>query len=236
MKKLLIPILALCLLLLGASPVLGASASVVRHGPTNQKVIALTFDDGYSVYNCQKIFNTLKADHVVATFFPYSAAMSLHGNSHAFWRSVAQAGYPIANHSWTHPNMTRLSYAAQLAQIQTAAAQELAITGVPMLPVFRPPGGSYNANTLAAASAAGFKTVLLWDTSDADTEIYNIPKEIASAERGTSGSVVLMYCGPNSTPYVLPAVIAYYRAHGFTFVTVGQLFNIPWSGPPVSFK
>jgi len=92
--------------------------------------------------------------------------MSLHGNSHAFWRSVAQAGYPIANHSWTHPNMTRLSYAAQLAQIQTAAAQELAITGVPMLPSSarrwqlqrQHPGRSVRA---------GFKTVLLWDTSDA---------------------------------------------------------------------
>ena len=224
-----------CVLMIAASPALAVSATVYRHGSTSSKTIALTFDDGWNVGACQSIFNTLRSQHVPATFFPYSAAMTLHSNSRAFWRSVAKAGYPIADHSQTHPNMTRLSYASQLAQLQNSAAQVLSITGVPILPVFRPPGGSYNADTLRAAAAAGFNTVLLWDTSDEDTAISDIHKEIADAERGTNGSVILMHCGPSTTPYVVPDVIKFYRDRGFTFVTVAQMFGVPYAGPPISF-
>jgi hypothetical protein len=53
-----------------------------------------------------------------------------------------------------------------------------------------------------------------------------------AAEQGTNGSVVLMHCGPNVTPYLLPDVIASYRARGFRFVTVAQLLGVPWSAGP----
>jgi len=228
-------IAALGILLLASAPVFAASAPVARAGGSAGKTIALTFDDGWNVGACQSIFHTLQVQHVPATFFPYSAALTMHSNSAAFWRSVAQAGYPIASHSQTHPNMTTLSYAGQLAQLTNSAADVLRVTGVPVLPVFRPPGGSYNSNTLAAASAAGYQLVLNWDTSDEDTAISNIPQEIADAEKGGAGSVVLMHCGPSTTPYVVPDVIAYYRARGFTFVTVATMFNIPYAGPAISF-
>jgi peptidoglycan/xylan/chitin deacetylase (PgdA/CDA1 family) len=222
-------------LLLAVSPALGASAAIYKHGPTDTKNIALTFDDGWNVGACQSIFDTLRTQHVAATFFPYSNALTMHGNSAAFWHSVATAGYPIADHSQTHPNMTTLSYAAQVAQLQNSAAKILAITGVPVLPIFRPPGGSYNADTLRAAAETGFNTVLLWDVSDGDTSITNIPQEIANAETGGNGSVILMHCGPATTPSVVPSVIAYYRAKGFNFVTVGEMFGVPYAGPPMSF-
>jgi peptidoglycan/xylan/chitin deacetylase (PgdA/CDA1 family) len=214
---------------------MAAGATVYRHGPQSSKTIALTFDDGWNIVACQSILDTLRAQRVPATFFPYSSAMTMHSGSPAFWRSVAAAGYPIADHSQTHPNMASLSYDAQLAQLQNSAAAVLSITGVPVLPVFRPPGGNYNADTLAAAAAAGFGTVLLWDTSDNDTATSDIGAEIAAAEKGVDGSVVLMHCGPSTTPTVVPDVIAYYRALGFTFVTVADMFGIPYAGPPISF-
>ena len=222
-------------LLVAVSPAYAASATVYSHGPRGNKSIALTFDDGWNVGACQSIFNTLRSQHVAATFFPYSDALTMHGNSAAFWRSVAAAGYPIADHSQTHPNMTTLSYTAQVAQLQNSAAKVLSVTGVPVLPIFRPPGGSYNADTLRAAAATGFNTVLLWDTSDEDTATTDIRQEIADAEKGSNGAVILMHCGPATTPSVVPSVIAYYRAKGFNFVTVGQMFGVPYAGPPMSF-
>ena len=228
-------IAALGILLLAVAPVFAASAPVARAGSGAGKTIALTFDDGWNVDACQSIFHTLQVQHVPATFFPYSTALTMHGNSASFWRSVAQAGYPIGSHSQTHPNMTKLSYADQLAQLNNSAADVLRVTGVPVLPVFRPPGGNYNSDTLVAASAAGYQLVLNWDTSDADTSTQDIPAEIAAAEKGGAGSVVLMHCGPATTPYVVPDVIAYYRARGFTFVTVATMFNLPYAGPAMRF-
>jgi peptidoglycan/xylan/chitin deacetylase (PgdA/CDA1 family) len=236
MSKLITSVLAvLVALLIAVSPALGASAVVYRHGSTGDKNIALTFDDGWNVSACQSILDTLRTQHVAATFFPYSDALTMHPNSAAFWHSVAAYGYPIADHSQTHPNMTTLSYAAQVAQLQNSTAKVLAVTGVPILPIFRPPGGNYNADTLRAAADTGFNTVLLWNVSDGDTAMSNISQEIAAAETGGNGSVILMHCGPGTTPSVVPSVIAYYRAKGFNFVTVGEMFGVPYAGPAMSF-
>jgi hypothetical protein len=34
---------------------------------------------------------------------------------------------------------------------------------------------------------------------------------------------------------VVPDVIKFYRDRGFTFVTVAQMFGVPYAGPPISF-
>ena len=65
--------------------------------------------------------------------------------------------------------MTTLTPAAQAAELTQARAILEGMTGVAMLPVFRPPYGAYDQGLLNVARRQGFPTVLLWDTSDADT-------------------------------------------------------------------
>jgi peptidoglycan-N-acetylglucosamine deacetylase len=214
-----------------AAPTPVTPARAYRRG-SGAGTIALTFDDGYNAATCRLIFNILRSQHVAATFFPYSSVMS---HDAGFWRAVAEAGYPIGNHTATHPDMTLLSYADQLRQIEYARWQIETITGVGMLNVFRPPYGDYDSDTLLAAGTAGFPVALNWDISSTDDQTNNVGDAIAAAERGRGGSVVLMHCGPAVTPYILPYVIDYYRKAGFTFVTVGQMFGVAWGGPPISF-
>ena len=210
----------------------GPGARVASHGSRAEKTIALTFDDGASPANCRRILAELVAAQVPATFFPISAAIGL---DRAFWRLVAQAGYPIGDHSVAHPHMPRLAYAAQLRQMTESRAAIESLIGRPMLDVFRPPYGEYDAVTGGAAAAAGFPTLLLWDTSDRDTSPRgNVGEMQAAAERGTNGSVVLLHCGPNATPYLLPNVIAFYRSHGFRFVTVPELLGVSWKTGPTA--
>ena len=206
------------------------SVRVVSHGPRSQPVIALTFDDGVSPANCRRILATLVEQHVPATFFPLAEAMSL---DPAFWRLVAAVGDPIGDHTYSHPQLPALSLAGQFAEIDRGRRVAEAILGRPLLRVFRPPYGAYNAATLSAAARAGFGTMLLWDVSDRSTSpTASLAKMRWAAEQGTNGSVVLMHCGPNVTPYLLPDVIASYRARGFRFVTVAQLLGVPWSAGP----
>jgi hypothetical protein len=104
-----------------------------------------------------------------------------------------------------------------------------------MLDVFRPPYGAWDATTLRAAAAAGFPTVLTWDTSDRDTSPQGtLAHMLAAADRGTNGSVILLHCGPNATPYLVPSIIDHYRARGFRFVTVPQLLGLTWDRGTVS--
>lgn len=220
-------------LLVSPSVATAAGVTVVSHGPRAALVVALTFDDGTNPANCRRLFATLVAEGVPATFFPKAQAMSL---DPAFWRLVADAGYPIGDHTLTHPELPTLSLAGQEGEISGARRLAESITGRPMLRVFRPPYGAYDATTLAAAEEAGFPTVLLWDTSDRDTSpLGTLPEMLAAGEAGRAGSVVLLHCWPDATPWLLPSLIAAYQARGFSFATIPQLLHVPWSpGGPIT--
>lgn len=209
-----------------ASPVLGArpaEATLVFHGPRTAKVIALTFDDGWGVQATGEIFGILQRQHVAATFFP--VAMDVE-RAPALWRAIAAAGYPIGNHTKNHPDLTRLPAWRVRAELHAAQAMIEAVTGRPMLPVFRPPYGAWNETVLQAAHDVGFDTALLWDVASADTARHSSWLSIlGNAVGGRSGSIVLMHAGPSVTPAILDQVIDTYRSRGFRFVTVPQLLG-----------
>lgn len=206
------------------------SVRVISHGDRGQPLIALTFDDGISPANCRRILATLVEQDVPATFFPFAEAMTL---DPAFWRLVAAVGDPVGDHTYSHPQLPRLGLTAQVTEIDRGRRVAEKILGRPLLRVFRPPYGAYNATTLRAAAQTGFPTVLLWDVSDRDTSRHGtIAQMRAAAEMGTNGSILLLHCGPNATTYLLADVIAYYRAKGFRFVTIPELLGLPWASGP----
>ncbi len=193
---------------------------VLTHGPRNQRVVALTFDDGYSPTATANIFAILESDRVPATFFPYAAAVRL---APALWRAIAAAGYPIANHTTNHPDLTTLPAWRVRAELDVARTTIQQITGRPMLDVFRPPYGAWNALVLHEAAAAGCRAAVLWDVDTRDWTGIAASAIAARAEEGTDGSIVLLHAGPAQTPLALPYIIEWYRAHGYGFVTVPEL-------------
>lgn len=199
-----------------------ATVRLLYHGARTKPVVALTFDDGYSATNCGKVLDILQSRHVMATFFPYARAVK---GAPSFWRHVASLGYPIANHTTTHPMMTNLTLAQATAEISDARAIIEKVTGRPMIRVFRPPYGAWNKTVVEAARAAGFPTILLWDVDDRDWSSWGAGRMVHAAELGRNGSVILMHCGPSVTPTFLGSVIDYYRSRGFGFVTVPELLS-----------
>lgn len=207
-------------------------ARVLRHGVRTEKVVALTFDDGWGRMAGERILAVLLAEKVQATFFPYALAVR---SNPTFWRKVAKAGFPIGNHSWSHPRFPRLTQHEMEWQI--AASQRLieSVTGVPMLRVFRPPYGAYDARTLAAAGNEGYPTVLIWDASAGDSGAGpSHASVLRGASAGTNGSVVLLHIARTVTASALREIIRTYRARGFTFVTIPELLGAtraPWPTP-----
>lgn len=207
---------------------------VLAHGSRAQHVIALTFDDGYSPKVTAQILATLISEHVAATFFPYAAAVQ---RAPSLWRSIAAAGYPIANHTATHPDLTSLSAGRVRAQLEEARSTIEQITGSPMVDVFRPPYGAWNSSVLRQAAAAGCVAAVLWDVDTRDWTGITASAIAARAETGINGSIVLMHAGPAQTPLALPAIIEWYRSRGYGFVTVpellgAQLAGLRPTGPP----
>ena len=190
-------------------------------------MVALTFDDGYIPANVLAILGTLQSARVNATFFPIMLAVS---ESPSTWRRVAGAGFPIGNHTYDHAALSAKCYQAQLAEL-TRWTGGIRALGISPLPVMRPPGGSYDATTRLAATAAGQRDLVLWDVDTNDWRGLSTATIVANALAGTDGSIVLMHTYVANTVAALPQIIAGYQSRGFTFVTVGQLFGIAGAVP-----
>lgn len=223
LKGVFVALIALAL----AEPATAAGVMVREHGPRTRPVVALTIDDGWSPAACRAVFDILERRHVPATFFPVAQAMRA---DPALWREIADRGYPIGDHTARHTLLAGLSIAEQLAAMTAGRAWARRITGVATIRVVRPPAAEWDGATVTAASRAGERLVLLWDTSFADTGRH--PTEdslIRHATRGKDGSVILMHCNRMISANVLERVIDVYLARGLTFVTVPQLFGL--TGP-----
>lgn len=221
-------VLLLSGLLAAAPPALGATARIVSNGSRSQPVVALTFDDGDSPAAVSSILGILRAADVPATFFPIATAMRA---APAVWQRVANAGYPIGNHSVTHPELTTLSDARLRYEVQEATAIITATSGRPPIDVLRPPYGAWNERVAAAAAAGGYPTLMLWDVDPRDWSgiaATTIVERVLGAAR--DGSVILLHAGPNHTPEALPAIITGLRARGFGFATVPQLIGSVGAG------
>jgi peptidoglycan-N-acetylglucosamine deacetylase len=212
-----------------------APAQFVRHGSRANKVVALTFDDGFNVPACISIVDTLLAEEVPATFFPNGQYVR---ESPSFWHWVAANGFPVGNHTTTHNDPRSLAASALELSIDSDRRIADEALGVPSINVYRPPYGDYDLAVEQVAAVEGYPVLVGWDVDSRDQNgVASIAAEVANATIGINGSIVLMHCGSRLTPQALPEIIARYRSRGFTFVTVPELLGLSfptatWTPPP----
>src|SRR5438034_8676921 len=103
--------------------------------------IAMTFDDGPSAKLTPKLLDLLAAHHIKATFFLIGENAAEHPEIVA---REAREGHEIANHSWSHPNLAKMSDAGVRDQLhKTEDAIRSASDN--RLTLLRPPYGSITA-------------------------------------------------------------------------------------------
>ncbi|MDP9884846.1 peptidoglycan/xylan/chitin deacetylase (PgdA/CDA1 family) [Sinomonas atrocyanea] len=198
--------------------------------PTQDKVVALTFDAGANDAGLASILSTLAAQHVPATFFLTGAWAKAHPADVA---QIAAGGHRVGNHSMTHPDMTTLTDAQIAAELSSAQAA-IRADGVDPRPFFRFPSGARNARTIAAVNASGYAAIrwtvdsLGWQgtvggTRGAPSVIQRVMNAIQP------GEIVLMHVGSNPDDgstldaAALPGIIDQMRTEGYTFVTLDAL-------------
>ncbi|WP_443030855.1 polysaccharide deacetylase family protein [Streptomyces sp. CB03578] len=129
--------------------------------PPGEKVVFLTFDDGAEKDpEFLKMAAELKLP--LSMFLTDSVASSDYGHFEKLRDNGS--GSTINNHTLTHPNLRTLSFAAQKKEI-CGQQDRLEKRFGHRPPLFRPPFGNYNADTLKAASECGISSVVLWRVS-----------------------------------------------------------------------
>jgi peptidoglycan/xylan/chitin deacetylase (PgdA/CDA1 family) len=206
----------------------GPSAPLLSSGPTDQRVVAFTIDDDYTEEIVREELAIFQRERVNATFFPVGTAVYAYPD---LWKEVARAGFPIGTHTFSHKNLTTLTYDEMVTEIKAGSWAITSVTGVKAVPILRPPWGAWNKTVLVAAHAAGQRAVVLWNTAFDDTGNWSIGHQIAKAEKGRNGSIILLHGNSAQSVNDLPTVIAFYKSCGFRFVTVGQLIGVPGPVP-----
>ncbi len=88
---------------------------------------------------------------------------------------VASGQVQIANHTWTHPDLTSLSDQGIVDELQRAHDHIGELFGVDARPFYRPPYGYWNDRLVSVAAQIGYTAPVMWYGSLADSGL--IPKE-----------------------------------------------------------
>jgi peptidoglycan/xylan/chitin deacetylase (PgdA/CDA1 family) len=193
----------------------------VRMAGSQHRELALTFDDGPGPYTL-RLLSVLGRMHTPATFFEVGVGEQYF---HAGTSAIVKLGYPIGDHTWSHPNMAGLSRAQQQAEL-LQEAHAIARYGAPFPRMFRPPYGDWNATTLRLLRK-DHMLMVLWSL---DTDDWQLPGVHTIVQRVLSGAkpgaIVLMHdAGGNRSETIaaLPTIIRGLRRRGYKLVTVPQL-------------
>jgi peptidoglycan/xylan/chitin deacetylase (PgdA/CDA1 family) len=190
--------------------------------PRGKGRVALTFDDGPGPYTAQVVAE-LRSLHVRATFFVIGRNVK---QSPGAVRGLRDAGMVVGNHSWSHPNFTKLTLAKQRAQIERT--EDLLESTIGQRPrYFRPPGWAWNRTTARAVAEQGMIGVLF----SVDTRDWSKPGVTAivrQALTAQAGQIIALHDAGGDreqTVEALPLIVKGLRARGLEPVTLDELFR-----------
>jgi peptidoglycan/xylan/chitin deacetylase (PgdA/CDA1 family) len=191
--------------------------------------IALTFDDGPNATLTPKLLDLLAARHLKATFFVVGQNASDHPE---ILKRAVREGHEIANHSWSHPNLGKMSDDAVRRELQkTDDAITAAIGKRPTL--LRPPYGSITAHQKKWIHDEFGYRIILWDVDPLDWKRPGPSVVTARILKETkAGSIVLSHDIHPPTIEAMPATFDQLMKKGFKSVTVTELLGMATPIPP----
>ena len=184
------------------------------------KTIALTFDDGPGPYT-EKLLDILDKYDAKATFFLIGSKVSARANT---LRRMQSRGHQLGNHSWSHPELNKVSAEQLASEIdQTNNAIKQAVGTKPN--IIRPPYGAFNRAVLEQFRQRGMSAVV-WsvdtrDWADRNSEIV-CSRAVAGAR---NGAVILMHDIHPTSVNAVPCILDSLKQQGYSFVTVQNLIG-----------
>jgi peptidoglycan/xylan/chitin deacetylase (PgdA/CDA1 family) len=191
--------------------------------------IALTFDDGPHATLTPKLLDLLAAHQMHATFFLVGQNAADHPG---ILRRAIREGHEIANHTWSHPNLGKMSDEGVRRELQkTDDAIFNAIGKRPTL--MRPPYGSITARQKRWIHDDFGYRIILWDVDPLDWKRPG-PSVVCNRilKETRAGSIVLAHDIHPPTIEAMPATFDQLDRKGFKSVTVSELLAMATPLPP----
>ena len=191
--------------------------------PTSRRILALTFDDGPHPQLTPKLLDILRQQGIRATFFVVGRNVEAYPD---IARRIIAEGHEIANHSWSHPDLTKLGEQGMRRELENTTAVIERVTGRRVTKM-RPPYGAINQRIREVLTKEYNLDVMLWSVDPLD---WRKPGPSVVTQRlvdgAKPGGILLAHDIHEGTIEAMPETIAQLKAKGYGFVTVSQLLAL----------
>lgn len=191
-------------------------------GASDAVAVALTFDDGPHPKLTPQLLDILKKENVPATFFMLGEQVEKFPD---IAKMVADQGYEIGNHSYTHSKFTKLGRDEIRKEINdTQEIIERATGRHPVL--FRAPYGAVNSTVKDELLKADLE-LTGWAIDPEDWKRGKTSDGIADfiVKHASAGDIILLHDIHSQSVGAVTAVIEGLRAKGLAFTTASDLID-----------
>jgi peptidoglycan-N-acetylmuramic acid deacetylase len=189
---------------------------------TEEKVVYLTFDNGYENGYTPKFLDVLKQNEVKAAFFVTGSYVRRNPD---LVKRMAMEGHIIGNHTVNHPSMPKITDEKIREEIKVVEEEVEALTGMKTT-YLRPPAGEFSQRTLVLTKEMGYKTIF-WSMAYKDWVVDEQPgKEYAYQhvlDNVHNGAIILLHTVSESNAEALDDILKSLQAEGYRFATLDEL-------------
>lgn len=199
---------------------------------SDKKVLYLTFDNGYENGYTPQILDVLKKEQVPAAFFVTGHYLM---SASDLVKRMVDEGHIVGNHSWHHPDLTKVSAQRLAEELEKVRAETERLTGQKNMPYLRPPRGIFSERTLDLAKKQGYTHVFWslafkdWETNNQKGWKYsydNIMRQVHP------GAIILLHTVSKDNADALERVIVDLKEQGYSFkslddLTMGKNIKVP---------
>ena len=192
---------------------------------TNQKIIALTFDDGPHKKYTPEILDLLAKHKAKGTFFVVGEHAEK--NPEIVLRMYEEE-HELAIHTYTHPLKTTIPNL--MKEIKQTHETIYGISGYsPVL--FRPVEGQYTDGMIDAIVKEGYKVVMWsWHQDTMDWKNPGVHKIVDTVLKGVKeGNIILFHDGGGNREQTIKAlekILPELEKQGYKFVTISELLEV----------
>lgn len=197
------------------------SFSCLYMGNEKEKVMYLTFDEGYENGYTSKILDVLKEKNVPAAFFVTGAYLK---SEEKLVSRMLKEGHIVGNHSLNHPSLPQMSDSEIEHELYSMDLMLFEKFGTSM-EYLRAPRGEYSTRTLDITQKMGYKNVFWslayvdWKTDSQRGADYALK---SVTEQFHNGAVILLHAVSADNAAAMGAIIDAARAQGYEFKSLKE--------------
>jgi peptidoglycan/xylan/chitin deacetylase (PgdA/CDA1 family) len=201
---------------------------VLNKLPGDGNLLALTVDDGVNTDVVRLYTEFASETGVRLTYFVNGIYRSWTDNL-ALLRPLVESGQiQLGNHTWSHPNLTKLPVSRVAQQISRNDEFLKTTFGVDARPYFRPTYGKHNSTVDAVAADLGYTAITLWSGSLADSTVITEDYIVQMAQRAFTGqAIVIGHLNHLPVTHVYEQLRDLIRARNLRTVTLNDVFLAP---------